>query len=137
MRCSGALAATVGEPQQDQFPAGRRHRDFSWKDAVAVKDHYATLGLRSDATVGDVRKAFRALAFAFHPDRNSDPAAPQRFREAQQAYEVLSDHDLRAAYDANRRRNLLDNPLDTAREIWAHYLDTVLAQLEQQTGTAQ
>jgi DnaJ-class molecular chaperone len=44
----------------------------------------------------------------------------------QQAYEVLSDETKRQAYDDNRRRNLLDDPLQTAREIWNPYLDKLL-----------
>ena len=44
----------------------------------------------------------------------------------QEAYTVLSDADKRRAYDDNRRRNLLDSPIDTAREIWTQYFDQVL-----------
>ena len=57
----------------------------------------------------------------YHPDRNTDADAPARFREVQKAYEVLSDAELRQAYDDNRRRNLLDDPAQTAREIWTAY----------------
>jgi curved DNA-binding protein CbpA len=46
----------------------------------------------------------------------------------QQAYEVLSDETRRQAYDDNRRRNLLDDPLQTASAIWNPYLDKVLQQ---------
>jgi DnaJ-class molecular chaperone len=44
----------------------------------------------------------------------------------QAAYEVLSDPDRRQAYDDNRRRNLLDDPLHTASEIWQNYFNTIL-----------
>jgi DnaJ-class molecular chaperone len=44
----------------------------------------------------------------------------------QEAYDVLADPDKRQAYDDNRRRNLLDDPLDTARDIWQTYIKTVL-----------
>ena len=91
-----------------------------------MSEHYAALGLKSDATLTDIKKAFRQKASQFHPDRNSDPDAPARFREVQEAYDVLSDNDKRKAYDDNRRRNLLDDPAQTAREIWQGYFQQVL-----------
>lgn len=91
-----------------------------------MKDHYAALGLSSDATLAEVKKAFRQQASLHHPDRNAAADAPQRFRAAQEAYAVLSDTALRQAYDDNRRRNLLDSPLETAREIWTQYFDPLL-----------
>ncbi len=91
-----------------------------------MTDHYATLGLRSDATLADIKKAFRQQASLHHPDRNAAANAAARFRAVQEAYEVLSDTAKRQAYDDNRRRNLLDSPLDTAREIWQHYFDPLL-----------
>jgi curved DNA-binding protein CbpA len=91
-----------------------------------MKDHYASLGLNSAATLADIKKAFRQKAALYHPDRNPDPQAPQHFREVQEAYDVLSDTDKRQAYDDNRRRGLLDNPMDTAREIWANYLSRII-----------
>ena len=91
-----------------------------------MSEHYAALGLKSDASLSDVKRAFRQKASQFHPDRNSDPDAPARFREVQEAYDVLSDDDKRKAYDDNRRRNLLDDPAETAREIWQGYFQQVL-----------
>ena len=91
-----------------------------------MSEHYATLGLKSDATLADIKKAFRQKASQFHPDRNTDPDAPARFRAVQEAYDVLSDTDKRKAYDDNRRRNLLDDPAQTAREIWGTYFQQVL-----------
>ena len=91
-----------------------------------MKDHYATLGLASDATLADVKKAFRQKAALHHPDRNTAAEAPARFRAVQEAYEVLSDTDKRQAYDDNRRRSLLDNPIETAREIWKNYFKPLL-----------
>ena len=91
-----------------------------------MSEHYAALGLKSDASLSDIKRAFRQKASQFHPDRNSDPDAPARFREVQEAYDVLSDDDKRKAYDDNRRRNLLDDPAQTAREIWSTYFQHVL-----------
>ena len=91
-----------------------------------MKDHYAALGLGSAATLADVKKAFRQQASLHHPDRNAAAGAAERFRAVQEAYEVLSDDTQRQAYDDNRRRNLLDSPIDTARDIWQNYFNHLL-----------
>jgi len=91
-----------------------------------MRDHYAALGLKSDASLADIKKAFRQKASQFHPDRNTATDAPERFRAVQEAYDVLSDDAKRQAYDDNRRRNLLDDPAQTARDIWQHYFSQVL-----------
>lgn len=91
-----------------------------------MKDHYAALGLNSAATLADVKKAFRQKASLHHPDRNAAADAPERFRAVQEAYEVLSHTAKRQAYDDNRRRNLLDSPIDTARDIWQNYFNPLL-----------
>jgi DnaJ-class molecular chaperone len=89
-------------------------------------DHYAALGLASSAALADIKKAFRQKASALHPDKNTAADAGERFRAVQVAYDVLSDADARQAYDDNRRRNLLDSPIDTAREIWHSYFDALV-----------
>jgi DnaJ-class molecular chaperone len=91
-----------------------------------MKDHYAALGLSSAATPADIKKAFRQQAAIHHPDRNAAPDAAARFRAAQEAYEVLGDDARREAYDNNRKRNLLDSPIDTASDIWSQYFDRLL-----------
>ena len=91
-----------------------------------MNDYYATLGLSPSASLADIKKAFRQLASIHHPDRNADESAPERFRLVQEAYEILSDDTKRQAYDDNRRRNLLDSPIDTAREIWQSYMNRIL-----------
>ena len=91
-----------------------------------MKDHYASLGVSSSASLADIKKAFRQQASLHHPDRNADPAAPARFRAVQEAYDVLADDTKRQAYDDNRRRNLLDSPIDTARDIWQNYFNRIL-----------
>jgi DnaJ-class molecular chaperone len=91
-----------------------------------MTDHYAALGLGSHASLADIKKAFRQKASFFHPDKNAAPDAAERFRAVQKAYEVLSDEVQRKAYDDNRRRNLLDDPLQTAQEIWHTYFKSIL-----------
>ena len=91
-----------------------------------MKDHYAALGLASSATLADIKKAFRQKAAQYHPDRNPDAEAPARFRAVQESYEVLSDDAKRQAYDDNRRRNLLDDPAATARDIWQAYFEPLV-----------
>ena len=91
-----------------------------------MKDHYAVLGIASDALDDEVRQAYRRKALQFHPDRNQASDAADRFRDVQEAYETLADSSRRQAYDDNRRRNLLEKPLETAREIWQNYLEGVL-----------
>jgi molecular chaperone DnaJ len=67
---------------------------------MAVKrDYYEVLGVPRDASVEDIKKAFRKLAFQYHPDRNNDAGASDKFKEINEAYEVLSDEDKRASYD--------------------------------------
>jgi molecular chaperone DnaJ len=67
---------------------------------MAVKrDYYEVLGLPRNASSEDIKKAFRKLAMQYHPDRNHDAEASERFKEVNEAYEVLSDDDKRAAYD--------------------------------------
>jgi molecular chaperone DnaJ len=64
------------------------------------RDYYEVLGVAKDASADDVKAAYRRLALKYHPDKNpNDKAAEERFKEAAEAYEVLSDADKRAAYD--------------------------------------
>ena len=62
-------------------------------------DFYKTLGVARNATPEDIKKAYRKLAFEFHPDRNKDAGATDHFKEISEAYQVLSDPDRRASYD--------------------------------------
>lgn len=91
-----------------------------------MTDHYTALGLSSAAALADIKKAFRQKASFYHPDKNSAPDAAAQFRAVQEAYDVLSDPDKRQAYDDNRRRSLLDDPLETARDIWQAYFKTLV-----------
>ena len=67
---------------------------------MAKRDYYEILGLNRDAQDGEIKKAYRKLAMKYHPDRNPDNAkSEEQFKEAKEAYEVLSDAQKRAAYD--------------------------------------
>src|SRR5450830_1083891 len=67
---------------------------------MANRDYYEVLGLNRDASEDDIKKAYRKLAMKHHPDRNPDnPKAEESFKEAKEAYEILSDANKRAAYD--------------------------------------
>jgi molecular chaperone DnaJ len=67
--------------------------------ATTKRDYYDVLGIRRGASEDDIRKAYRKLAFQYHPDRNTEARASERFKEIQEAYEVLSNRDRRSAYD--------------------------------------
>ena len=67
---------------------------------MAMKDYYEVLGLGRDAGEGDIKSAYRKLALKYHPDRNpGNAAAEEQFKEASEAYEVLSDPEKRSNYD--------------------------------------
>ena len=67
---------------------------------MAKRDYYEVLGLDRDASEGDIKSSYRKLALKYHPDRNpDDAAAEEKFKEASEAYEVLSDSTKRSNYD--------------------------------------
>lgn len=65
----------------------------------AKRDYYEILGIDRNATDEEIKRAFRKLAFIYHPDHNREEGAEERFKEINEAYQVLSDPDKRAAYD--------------------------------------
>jgi len=67
---------------------------------MSRRDYYEVLGVNRDAPEDEIKKAYRKLAMKWHPDRNPDnPKAEEHFKEAKEAYEILSDGSKRAAYD--------------------------------------
>ena len=67
---------------------------------MAKRDYYEVLGVEKNASANDIKKAYRKLAIQYHPDKNpDDKKAEEKFKEAAEAYSVLSDPDKRARYD--------------------------------------
>jgi len=78
---------------------------------VEKRDYYEVLGVGHEASEQDLKTAYRRLAHQFHPDKNPGKEAEDRFKEASEAYEVLSDPDKRARYDRFGHANG-QNPFD-------------------------
>ena len=67
---------------------------------MSKRDYYEVLGVSRDVNEADLKKAYRRMAMKFHPDKNQDnPEAEEKFKEAKEAYDILSDAQKRAAYD--------------------------------------
>lgn len=66
---------------------------------MSKRDYYEVLGVSKTASDAEIKSAFRNLAKKYHPDINKDPDAPEKFKEAQEAYAVLSDSSKRSQYD--------------------------------------
>lgn len=64
-----------------------------------TKDYYEVLGVKRNAQDKEIKKAFRKLAIQYHPDKNKEKGAEEKFREIAEAYEVLSDEEKRKQYD--------------------------------------
>ncbi|HEX9139861.1 MAG TPA: DnaJ domain-containing protein, partial [Steroidobacteraceae bacterium] len=71
------------------------------------RDYYKVLDLPRSTTEAEIRKAYRRLAMRYHPDRNpGDKDAEEKFKEAKEAYEVLSESSRRAIYDQHGHAGL-------------------------------
>ena len=94
---------------------------------VESKDYYAILGVGKDATDEQLRKAYRRLAFKYHPDKNpNNPEAERKFKEAAEAFEVLSDKEKRKAYDSRGAEGLRDMGYEgfaSTQDIFSHFSD--------------
>jgi len=74
-----------------------------------AKDFYDILGVKKDASKEDIKKAYRRMALKYHPDKNpGDKSAEEKFKDASEAYEVLSDPEKRKAYDTRGQAGLND-----------------------------
>ena len=91
-----------------------------------VHDLYARLGVSPSATPDLIKAAYRKKAAQYHPDKNPSPDAATRFREIQEAYEVLCDSERRKAFDDYRQRSLIEDPVPVAREISEKYIRGII-----------
>lgn len=66
---------------------------------VSNRDYYEILGVGKDASDTELKSAYRKLALKWHPDRNKEAGAEAKFKEVNEAYEILSNKDKRAKYD--------------------------------------
>jgi curved DNA-binding protein len=82
------------------------------------RDFYEVLGVPRTASADEIQRAYRRLAREYHPDINKDPAAEDRFKDVAEAYDVLSDPDLRKKYDAFGH-DFRQVPDDVDPETWA------------------
>jgi len=91
-----------------------------------MRDPYEVLDISPAASLDEIKSAYRKAARLYHPDKNPSPDAAARFREVQTAYELLGDEARRREYDALRRRNLIDDPLQEAASLWNAYIEKVI-----------
>ena len=74
------------------------------------KDYYKILGVSRSATDDEIKKGYRKMALKYHPDKNKDPSAADKFKEVAEAFEVLKDKDKRAVYDKYGEEGLKGQP---------------------------
>jgi len=84
---------------------------------MEYKDYYKILGINKSSSADDIKKAYRKLARKYHPDTNKDQDAENKFKEVNEAYQVLSDKEKKAKYDNignsySRFQNKGGNPND-------------------------
>lgn len=91
--------------------ARRVELDSIGEAMATTRDYYEILGLERTATADDIKRAYRRMAMKYHPDRNpGDTAAEEKFKEAAEAYEVLSDEKRRGLYDQYGHAGLRGTP---------------------------
>lgn len=91
-------------------------------------DYYRTLGVPPTAKLEDITKAYRRLAMKYHPDRNPDEKNESLFRKVQEAYDVLSNHERRQAYDNSKLNALIEDTSAAAKAAWDRFINETLSE---------
>lgn len=95
---------------------------------MSKRDYYDILGVSKSASVDEIKKAYRKMALKYHPDKNPDDTkAEEMFKEAAEAYEVLSNEDKRSRYDqfghAGMRGSGMGGSHMSMDDIFSHFGD--------------
>lgn len=103
---------------------------------MAVKDYYRILGVNTSASQAEIKKAYRALAFKYHPDKNPESKiAEAQFKEVQEAYSTLSDPAKRARYDDERWLSGMGGKARQTQEVTPGWLINICIQLNASLDT--
>src|SRR5438876_3214713 len=94
---------------------------------MTKRDYYEILGVTRSSTVEEIKKSYRKLAMQYHPDRNpGNKDAEEKFKEASEAYEVLSDQNKRSRYDRFGHQGVRDTGFrgfDNVEDIFSSFSD--------------
>ncbi|MBM4391741.1 MAG: molecular chaperone DnaJ [Deltaproteobacteria bacterium] len=95
---------------------------------MAKRDYYEVLGIKREASQAEIKKAFRALAVKYHPDKNGgDAEAEAKFKEVAEAYEILGDEQKRQMYDRFGHDGLrgagMNQGFQSSDEVFSHFAD--------------
>ncbi len=85
------------------------------------RDYYEVLQVERSADEAEIKKSFRKLALEFHPDRNPSPEAAEKFREAQEAYAILSDSEKRGVYDRYGHEGLRGQNFSGMEDVFSNF----------------
>lgn len=113
---SSSSSSQKQQPKRPQRPTGQRQRSYrreipNLSSQRNVKTHYEVMSIQRSATSAEIKKAYHKLALKYHPDKNKDPGAEEKFKLVSAAYSVLSNAKERREYD---RAHGIDAP-QTAR----------------------
>ncbi len=101
-----------------------------------MKDYYKILGIKPSATIAEIKKAYRALAFKYHPDKNPDNSLSEaQFKEIQEAYATLSDTYKRGVYDDERWLSGMNSKTKHQEAITPRWLLNITIQLNTSLAT--